>query len=90
MHLPIKIIFITIMMLCVSSCTVGGAIIDGALGTNTDDDDGGLFQGMGREADKSFFKKDNKEQNENLPCKEPGARQVCSYLKGCSCVKQNK
>ena len=75
-------------MLCISSCTVGGAIIDGALGTNTDDDDGGLFQGIGREADKSIFKKnDNKEQNENIPCKEPGTHQVCSVLTGCTCEK---
>ena len=75
------------MMLCISSCTVGGAIIDGALGTSTDNDDGGLFQGMGREADKSIFTNDKKEQNDNGTCKDPGTRQVCSYLNRCSCEK---
>lgn len=88
MHLPIKLILITNMMLCISSCTVGGAILDGAAGTSSDGDGGGLFQSMGREADKSIFKKDdNKEHIDNIPCKEPGTHQVCSALTGCTCEK---
>ena len=88
MHLPIKLILIANMILCISSCTLGGAILDGAVGTTSDGDEGGFFQSIGRAADNSTFNKDdNKDLIDDIPCKVPGTHQVCSALKGCTCEK---
>ena len=71
-------------MLCISSCTVAGAILDVEAGTTTDD--GGLLRDIGREVDEAINKKNNeKEHVDNIACKEPNTRQVCSALKGCTC-----
>lgn len=82
----INLTFIIFISLNLSACaTVAGAILDGELGTTTDD--GGLFQDIGREVDEAINKKHKKEDVDNIACKEPNTRQVCSALKGCTCEK---
>jgi len=77
------------LVLNILSCTVTGAILDGAIGTTSDDGDG-LMQGTGSEVDKAIFKKNKNQEQlklEKTACSETGTHQVCSAIKGCYCEK---